>query len=443
MILAAAAFLSVLGLRLYQEISTEEAQSGPGRFGGGRQSLLVETGVAELHQFESILEVLGELEAQAVVEVMSKISGRLSQVLGHRGEVVEAGQLLAVVDDVDLQQQIRRAEAGIAVSRAGVNRERVTFTSLLIQVERYRDLHENFLISTQELEDLESRLGVAEAQVELAEAQVGQSEASLRELRVQQEQTRIYSPLSGYISVRHLEPGALVSPSAPIISVLNLDRVKTIVGVSESALSQVRVGLKAQIEVDAFPGETYQGTVTRISPFLNPETRTADVEIEVANLDHALRPGMFARVKIDSGISWTSPGIPRSALLTRGSEKGIYVLGEGNTAIFQAIETGRITGEVVEVLGGLEDGVEFVTTGAQNVNEGDRVRLKGDDMGGRDGFRGGAGRPSGRGQESAVSDRGSGVRGQGEAGQDVSVSPDQSGSQGDRSIGQGKRESRQ
>jgi len=67
MILAAAAFLSVLGLRLYQELSTEEAQSGPGRFGGGRQSLLVETGVAELHQFESILEVLGEGKGPQIV----------------------------------------------------------------------------------------------------------------------------------------------------------------------------------------------------------------------------------------------------------------------------------------------------------------------------------------------------------------------------------------
>ena len=400
LILVAAAFLSVLGLRLYQELSAEETQPGPGRFGGAGQALLVETGVVQPHQFETTLEVLGELEAQAVVEVMSQISGRLSQVSGNRGERVEAQQLLAVVDDVDLRQQIRRAEAVIAVSLAGVNRERVTFDTLLKQIERYRGLHEDSLISTQELEDLESRLDVAEAQVELAKAQVEQSEAALRELRTQQEQTRIYSPLDGYISARHLEPGALVSPSLPIVSVLNLDRVKTIVGVSESALREVKVGLKAEIEVDAFPGEIYQGTLTRISPFLNPETRTADVEIEVANLDHALKPGMFARVKIDASVSRISPGIPRSALLTRGSEKGVYVLGEGMTAMFQPIETGRITGEVVEVVGGLEEGVEFVTVGAQNVNEGDRVRLAG-----QGGFRGGAGGPPGSGQ-------GAGGRGQ-------------------------------
>jgi RND family efflux transporter MFP subunit len=434
-VLVVAAFLSLLGLRLYQELSAEETQPGPSRFGGGRSALLVETGVLQSHQFETTLEVLGELEAQAVVEVMSQISGRLSQVSGELGERVEEGQLLAVVDDVDLRQQIRRAEAVISVSRAGVNREQVTYESLLTQVERYRDLHEESLISTQELEDLESRLGVAEAQVELAKAQVEQSEASLRELRIQQEQTRIYSPLDGYISARHLEPGSLVSPSVSILSVLNLDRVKTIVGVSERALHEVQVGLKAQIEVDAFADRTYQGTVTRISPFLNPETRTADVEIGVANLDHALKPGMFARVRIDAGVTRVSPAIPRSALLTRGSEKGVYLLGEGMTTIFQPIETGRITGEVVEVLSGLEAGVEFVTAGAQNVNEGDRVRLQGDDMGGGGGFPGRSGRPPGSGQ-------GPEFKGQGSAGQPVrdQGAPGQGRDQGERPEGQGSRE---
>ena len=97
---------------------------------------------------------------------------------------------------------------------------------------------------------------------ELAKAQVEQSEASLRELRIQQEQTRIYSPLDGYIRARHLEPGSLVSPSVSILSVLNLDRVKTIVGVSERALHEVQVGLKAQIEVDAFADHTYSLTCT-------------------------------------------------------------------------------------------------------------------------------------------------------------------------------------
>ncbi len=338
--------------------------------------MLVNTAQVEPHRFETTLEVLGGLRPQAEVEVMSRISGRLQQVLVNRGEAVREGKLLAVVDDVDLQQQILRAEAAIAVARAGVNREEATYKNLLLQVKRYQDLHEQALISTQELEDLEGRLSVAEAQRELAKAQVQQAEASLHELDIQQEQTRIYSPLDGFVGTRHLDPGALVSPSVSILTVLNVNRVKTVVPVVESAIQRVRVGLPDEIVVDAYPDQVYQGTVTRITPFLNPETRSADVEIEIANPNQALKPGMFARVKIDARMTRDALSIPRSALLTRGIQKGVYVLTEDMVTVFQPIGIGQIKGDVVEVLVGLEEGVEVVSAGAQNLNEGDRVRTE-------------------------------------------------------------------
>ena len=389
LIIVVGVFLSALGLRLYQELSGGDvaadgipsAGGGPpggggGFFRGGRPALLVNTAQVEPHQFQTTLEVLGELKPQAEVDVMSRISGRLEEVLVNRGEPVREGQLLVVVDDVDLRQQIIRAEAAIAVARAGVNREEATYRNLLLQVKRYQNLHEEALISIQELEDLESRLFVAEAQVELAKAQVQQAEASLRELAIQQEQTRIYSPLDGFVGTRHLDPGALVSPSVSILTVLNLTRVKTVVPVVESAIQRVRVGLPAEIIVDAYPDQVHQGTVTRITPFLNPETRSADVEIEIANPNQVLKPGMFARVKIDARITRDALSIPRSALLTRGIQKGVYLLTEDMATVFQPIEIGQIKGDVVEVLHGLEEGVEIVGAGAQNLNEGDRVRTQ-------------------------------------------------------------------
>ena len=393
--LTVAVFLSFLGLRLYQELSVEGA-AGPGSGGpggnyaggpmgfeggrgpGARPVLLTETAAAAPYQFAGSLEVLGELQPQAEVEVMSRISGRLQQVFGDTGQPVLKGDLLAVVDDVDLQQQIRRAEASIAVARAGVNREEVTYRNLLVQVRRYQNLHEEALISTQELEDIESRLGVSEAQLELARAQVVQAEASLEELKTQQEQTRVYSPLTGFVGARHLDPGALVSGSVPIFSVLNVDRVKTIVPIAEHDLSRVRPGLEARVTVDAYPGRVHEGTITRISPSLNSETRTADVEIEIDNSDHALKPGMFARVRISSAADRTALGVPRSALLTQGGQQGVYLLSEGMTVTFNPIRVGRVTGEMVEVISGLEEGTEVVTSGAQSLNEGDLVQLAGE-----------------------------------------------------------------
>ncbi len=367
--------MGAVGFRLYEELSSGAASPAGGDPSMARSVMLVEMAEAQNHTFQSSLEILGELRPLASVDVMSRVSGRLRELSVERGDRVKKGQLLAVVDDEDILQQIRRAEASISVAEAGVSREQASTDNLEIQVRRYQRLHSESLISTQELEDIESRFRVAKAQLELAKAQVEQARASLRELRIQQEQTRVYSPLNGFTGSRYLDPGALVSPSVPIVSVIDMSRVKTVVPIAEGLLSRVSVGQAGEVTVDAYPDRQYRGRVTRISPFLNPDTRSADVEIEIANEREELRPGMFARVAIESGQPQLSLAIPRSALLTRGTEKGVFLLSPDLVTHYQPIQIGRIQGEYVEVLGGLEPGTRVVTSGAQKLNEGDKVKL--------------------------------------------------------------------
>lgn len=369
--------LGLVGFRLYQKLNTADA-AGPGPDPGvmaQRPSMLVETAAVQPQLFDSKLEVLGELQPQQSVDVMSRISGRLKEVLAQRGDPVEKGDLLAVVDDEDLQQQISRAEASIAVARAGVSREQANYDNLVIQVERFQALHSEQLISNQDLQNVESQLRASKAQLELAKAQVQQAEASLRELKIQQDQTRVYSPLTGFVGTRYLDPGALVSASVPILRVLDVSRLKTVVPVTEQMISKVHVGLPAQVSIDGVAGRKYEGRITRISPFLDPETRSADVEIEISNNQGILKPGMFARVSIAAGAPTKVLAIPRDALLTRGDEKGVFLLTADQTTEYRRIEIGRIQGDFVEVLDGLGEGTQVVTAGAQKLNEGDKVRI--------------------------------------------------------------------
>ncbi len=370
-----AGLLSLLGVRLYQELSPAASNAGAN---SRRQQVSPLVGTAEVspHSFVNELEVLGELRPKAVVEVMSKVSGRLEVVLADRGQIVKKGDRVAVVEDDELQKQILRATAALAVTSAGVKRAEATRENLELQVNRYRNLRNNGLISPQELEDLESRLRVSEADLELARATVAQAEASLSELEIQQSNAIIFSPLDGVVGVRYLDPGALVSPSVPILSILELERVKTIVPVTESVLYKIRVGLPAEIVVDAYPGRVYRGTVTRISPLLNPETRSADIEIETANPELALKPGMFARVRIDVAVTRNALSIPRSGLIMLGNRQGVYLMTEQQTVVFQPIQIGSIEGDFVEVRDGLDEGSVIVSAGAQNLNEGDRVRTE-------------------------------------------------------------------
>ncbi len=378
-IVFAGGLLTLLGFRLYQELApasgaADNATGGP----GARQAaLLVEAARPELRNFDRSLDALGELQPLATVEVMSRISGRLKAVMADRGDATHEGQLLVLVEDEDLQQQIRRSEAAIEVARAAAQREQATLDNLQIQLRRFQQLHEQELVSLQDLQDLQSRVAVAESQLTLAGAQIRQAEAALKELQIQQEQTRIYSPLDGLVATRHLEPGALVSPSVPILSVLKVERVKTVIPVPEGSLRSVAVGLTATVTVDAFPDRLNRGAVTRISPFLNPETRSADVEIEIPNPEGLLKPGMFARVRLDARLSEQKLAIPRAALIQRGEQKGVYLITEDSSVVFQPIQIGRIQAGFVEIQGGLEPASLIVSTGAQNLNDGDSIRLAG------------------------------------------------------------------
>lgn len=364
------------GFRLYQELTVQKASAGRPGFGGPRAALLVDTAEVEPHLFQSTLELPGELEARASVQVMSRINGRLQSVLVDRGDLVEQGQLLAVVEDDDLQQQVRRARAVRQVTVAALNREKTTYENLKKQADRYAELYELGIIAAQEYENRQSEVEVAKANVELAQAELEQSEAAIGELEIQLQQTRIYSPLTGFVGMRHLDPGAMAAANTAIVTVLDISRVKTIVSVIESALSELRSGLPATVLVDAFPGRSFSGQVNRISPQVDPETRSAAVEVQIANPDLLLKPGMFARVKIAVRYSERALTIPRSSLLTRRNTQGVFQISDEMTAVFRPIRIGRIEDDLVEVVEGLEQGEQVVATGAQNLNEGDRITLE-------------------------------------------------------------------
>ncbi len=374
-VVAAIAFLAILGHRIYEEVWVGSADVGPGGFQRG-PALLVGTAPAQMASFKTRLEVLGELKAKAEVQVMSRLSGRLEQVLIDRGMQVKKGQLLATVEDDEIVQQIQRAEAALSVTQAGVKRVEANKANLAVQVDRHQGLYDEGLVSPQDLQDLQSRLRVAEADLELARAQVKQAEAALSELRIMQGNTRIESPLDGFVGIRYLEPGALVNPTTPIVSILDLSRVKTVVPVVESALQQLRLGLSAEITVDAYPQSLYRGNLTRISPFFDPDTRSAEVEIETPNPDWKLKPGMFARVRIDASVQRMALAIPRSGLLMQGRRQGVWRLSEKKTVLFQPVQIGVVENDTVEILEGLEEGAVIVTKGAQSLNEGDQVRLE-------------------------------------------------------------------
>src|SRR5439155_1732738 len=180
----------------------------------------------------------------------------------------------------------------------------------------------------------QATLDAAGAQVGVAEAEVEQASASLQSARLAQDSATIRAPWSGIVVSRSLDPGAYVTTSGgtPILSIADLDNVAVLVNVTEADMGVLRRGAKAEIGVDAFPNRMFHGTVARIAGGVDPDSRTVQVEVELNNSDHALRPGMYARVGL-AGATRRAFVVPLSALVIVGGQQFVWVVADGKVTV--------------------------------------------------------------------------------------------------------------
>ncbi len=364
--------------------SAAPGAAAAGGAGAGRPTLTVELGPVARQAMIDVVTVVGTLEGQASVEVASKVAGRLEEVAVRIGDRVARGGLLARVESRELAEQVRQADASFDVARATVRQREADLKFSQTNLERSRSLFERSLLPRQTLDDADARYQSSQAQLDLARAQFNQAQARLDELKITLAATEIRSPVNGFVGKRLLDPGAFVSSNTPLLSVVELDRVRLVAYVVEKDLRRVRVGSAADVEVDAFPGEVFRGRVARVAPVLDPATRTAQMEVEVPNGDYRLKPGMYSRVKLTVATKAAALTVPVNAVVTLEGARGVFQVKDGTAggkdgsskeADFVKVETGLEDGTRIEVLSGLSDGAQVVTIGAAALRDGDPVTI--------------------------------------------------------------------
>ena len=180
----------------------------------------------------------------------------------------------------------------------------------------------------------------AAAQLDLAKAQHQQAQARLDELKINLGNTVITSPVNGFIGKRTLDPGAWVTPNSALLSVVDISLVRLVANVVEKDLRRISAGQRANVAVDAFPGEQFAGRVARIAPVLDPATRTAQIEVEIENAQFRLKPGMYARVDFTVERHDNTLVVPANALVDVQGKRGVFRPAEGDIAKFHPIEVG-------------------------------------------------------------------------------------------------------
>ena len=210
-----------------------------------------------------------------------------------------------------------------------------------------------------------------------AEASLKRAQASLELAQQRLEDSIIKAPISGVIAQRFLDKGDTASPTRPFVTIVDMDVVKVTAKVPEREIGGIKVGAQAIIKPDAYPGENFSGAVVNISPIIDRSTMTCDIEIEVSNPHHKLKPGMFTRVELTVLEHKGVPVIPVDALLKEGEETFVYVVNNGE-ALKKKVVVGISDGVKTEILSGLKAGEKLIVAGHHSLRDGMSVTLAGE-----------------------------------------------------------------
>jgi HlyD family secretion protein len=315
----------------------------------------------------SVVAATATLEAVTTVQVGTQVSGNIQALYADFNSIVRKGELLARLDPSLYESAIEQARANLARAEADRDRLAVGRADAESKLTRARELAERQLIPAQELEAAEVALKSAEAQVKSAAAQVTQARAALSQAQVNLAKTAITSPIDGIVIARNVDVGQTVAASlqAPTLFVLAADlrQMQLQANIDEADLGRIEAGQPVTFAVDAYPGETFRGSVeqVRLNPVIEQNVVTYAAIISAPNPDLKLKPGMTANVAVEIARRDDVLRVPAAALRFRPTAQLLDVLGDKTTAPAQpgtvwTYVNGRLA--PVRVTAGVSDGTQ-------------------------------------------------------------------------------------
>jgi len=320
---------------------------------------------------EETTEVTGWIRANHVVDVTSKVPGRIEslQVILGSGDVVaveeglavKEGQQLAVIDhDIYLAQ--------VAAAKADLQATEVELADAEREKKRITRLFEGGSATEQSKDKAVTAAELAAARINLAKANLELAQINLRE-------STIVSPIDGVVTAKHIDQGNLIREGDRIVTIAEMKTVKAIVAVAEKYGGEIAVGTPARIKVDAFGDRIFDAEVYSVYPVLDEQTHTIQAEIRMKNDDLLLKPGMFARLTLVTKRKDNVVVIPRDVVLGgRIDEPYVYVV-EDETARKRFVRIGIKQADKYEIIDGLKAKEKLVVNGMNYLMDGMKVKV--------------------------------------------------------------------
>ncbi len=298
-----------------------------------------------------VLSVVGTVRATENAVLAAQTMGNVIAVNVREGDMVKQGQVLASIDPAQAQAALERAQAGLNAAQhelAAAQSQKSLADSTLA---RYETLYQKKSVSPQEFDEVKARAQAATAAAEAAQAGQAQAKAAVAQAQAAFGYTKIRAPFDGVITERKVDPGALASPGTPLLTIETTGHFRLEANLDEANLRYVRTGEAINVTLDAYPDQSLAGKVTQIVPAADPMSRTFLVKIDLPS-SPVLRSGLFGRAQFSRGER-SALVLPRTAVVDRGSLKGIFIVGQDKIASLRYVTLGPVAGEKVEVLSGL------------------------------------------------------------------------------------------
>ncbi len=349
----------------------------------------------------------GSVVALNQTTVYARSNGYLRRWLADIGDRVQKGQLLAVIESPEVDQQVAQAQAQLAQAQATLTQDRANLAkgrsdlqlaraNLVLAYktwERYKSLVEQGVVSQQyadtqlanyktnaaNVQSAQNTVKSDIANVSAAESSVSSSRANLQQYQVLQSYEKVTAPFTGIITSRNVDAGALITsgssnPNTSLYTITAYDTLEVNVYVPQANVPSLQVGQTAQIQVRELPQRVFTGKVLKTTNALDPSSRTLLAQVLLPNPGGAVRPGMYATVKFDITRAQSPLTVADSALVINAGGTQVATVTQNKTVHYQKVQLGRDNGTQTEILSGLNGNESLINNPTVDLVEGTHVQ---------------------------------------------------------------------
>lgn len=338
----------------------------------------------------SLLDATGYVVARRQATVSSRITGRVREILIEEGQPVAAGQILALLEDEEIQAELREAQSLVETGRARLDTARALAAQEDTRNLRRQDLFTRGFLSAQAADDARAAADTAHANVRTARAELALTQASLVSARRALDDTVVRAPFGGVVTVKAAQPGEIVSPISAgggftrtgIGTIVDMNSLEVEVDVAENSINRVQQGMPAAVVLNSYPGVTFAAEVIAVIPKADRSKATVAVRIGLLTPDGRVVPEMGARVSFlesreipQLATSVRQVFVPAKAVTQTGEGAGFVYVVRAGTVDRRQVRLGQSRGSDIVITEGVASGEQVVVRPPADLPDGAKVKV--------------------------------------------------------------------